>query len=55
MYFPEDLENTPFNGKMLVVMVSINFSWISHHFDVLIVCVAELDHTYHRKNIGGST
>ena len=30
-------------------MVSMNFSWISHHFDEKFVCVADLDHTYHPK------
>ena len=31
------------------------FMQISHHFYVKFVCVAESDHTYHQKNIGGST
>ena len=38
-----------FKWKMLVVMVSTNFSWISHHFDVWFNSVAESDHTYHQK------
>ena len=33
---------------MLVVKISINFSWISYHFDVYFVCVAVSDHTYQK-------
>jgi hypothetical protein len=39
---------------MLVVRISINFSWTSHHFDAKFVCVAVSDHTYRQKNISGS-
>ena len=30
-----------------MVKISFNFSWISHHFDVKFVCLAESDHINH--------
>ena len=32
----------------------MNFSWISHHFDVQFVCLVESNHICHKKTISGS-
>jgi hypothetical protein len=37
-----------FKKMVLLVKMPINFSLISHHFDVKFVCVAKSDHSYHK-------